>query len=229
MTRVGKLFNERLIFEVPVDLMEFTLQGGSLDGQRDGYQVSYEIRLEPGDISSFTFVDVPLMSKVEGRPAVLDHWVEQSGGDMLALLVRGSHSVRWAWVARTGAQAKYVSVQQAISFHDRLKLAEDDLKKVTALDPQNPIPWQLLVTTARGLNGDKEATRQRFTAMIERYPLFSGYIWGTSSTCAKSGTAPMRRCGPMPIRFFKELARVAFARGVSECCARNLRGPFDKG
>ncbi len=55
----GTLFNERLVFEVPASLMAFEFQAGSMDSQRDGLQVKYEVELEAGDIGPYAYVDKP--------------------------------------------------------------------------------------------------------------------------------------------------------------------------
>ena len=54
----GTIVNAPILFEVPADLTQFQLQGGALDGDRDGYQATFDIQLESGDISSHVPTDV---------------------------------------------------------------------------------------------------------------------------------------------------------------------------
>jgi len=68
MTWAGSLFNEQIFFEIPADLMSFSIQGGAMDGDRDGFQTVWEVDLTPGDISGYLPDESPV---VEG-PATFE-------------------------------------------------------------------------------------------------------------------------------------------------------------
>jgi hypothetical protein len=109
-----------------------------------------------------------LMPSVPGRPPGLDAWVESRPASATALLVRGAHSIAWAWEERGRGPANTVTEDSWQIFYDRLRQAERDLLKVTGLDSSDPSPWSLLVVTARGLQIPKEELRLRFDQADDR-------------------------------------------------------------
>lgn len=64
-----------------------------------------------------------------GRPEFFDRWVNEQPQCPVPLLLRGYHSFKWAWEARTGAMAEDVSRSQADLFHERLWAAQADLQR----------------------------------------------------------------------------------------------------
>jgi hypothetical protein len=88
----------------------------------------------------------------------------------LALLVSGARGVRWAWEARTGARAQHVSRQQFQTFHERLRVAEEQLYEVAEREPDWVAPWYFLQQSGRGLQVGQEIARLRFEAAVSRCP-----------------------------------------------------------
>jgi hypothetical protein len=90
--------------------------------------------------------------------------------DTVALLAYGIRAIAWAWHARTGLRAKYVSQDQFAVFHERLRLAEDCLQDVVRRDPGNATAWYGLMKVARGLQLDPNEKRRRFDQAVTHHP-----------------------------------------------------------
>ena len=114
---------------------------------------------------------VAAASEWEGRPEWLDAWCDASPGSPFPWLVRGAHSVNWAWEARGGGTGDTVREDAAASFLSRLQAAEHDLLRAAEIDPLDPTPWSRLITVAQGLDRDLSARRDRFEEAARRDPL----------------------------------------------------------
>jgi hypothetical protein len=115
-----------------------------------------------------TFVDVA--ANVPGSEQWLPEFVRAEVHDTLPLLVYGARSIRWAWDARTGKRAKYVSQEQFQLFFERLGIAEDSLQGVVRREPDNVTAWCQLVILALGLQLDIDEAMRRFGEVVRRYP-----------------------------------------------------------
>lgn len=109
-------------------------------------------------------------ARADGRPAVLDRWVEAEPRSARALLLRGAHGVGWAWQARGGARAEDVAPEAFDVFFDRLRDAEADLVAATRADPSDGVAWSQLVISGRGLQIPKVELHARHRAAVERAP-----------------------------------------------------------
>lgn len=111
---------------------------------------------------------VTAASEWTGRPEWLDQWCQASSDSPFPWLVRGAHSVNWAWEARGGGIAATVGVDAAAGFRSRLEAAEQDLVKAAELDPLDPIPWSRLITVGQGLGRELSARRASFAEAVRR-------------------------------------------------------------
>ena len=107
----------------------------------------------------------------DGRPEWLDEWCGASAASRFPWLVRGVHSINWAWQARGSGTGNTVSAEGAASFVSRLETAEQDLRKAAEIDPLDPTPWSRLITVAQGLGRDLSARRDFFAEATRRDPL----------------------------------------------------------
>ena len=114
---------------------------------------------------------VAAASEWEGRPEWLDAWCDAAPGSPFPWLVRGAHSVNWAWEARGGGTGDTVGADAAVTFLSRLQAAEHDLLSAAEIDPMDPTPWSRLITVAQGLGRDLGARRDRFQEATRRDPL----------------------------------------------------------
>jgi hypothetical protein len=104
----------------------------------------------------------------------------------LALLVSGARRVSWAWEARTALRAKHVSREQFKTFHERLRVAEEELYEVAEREPGWVAPWYFLQMSGRGLQVGQERARLRFEAAVSRCPGHPGvYEQQLQQVCAK--------------------------------------------
>ena len=88
----------------------------------------------------------------------------------LPLLLSGARQVSWAWEARTARRARYVSEEQWRVFHERLKVAEEQLYEVAEREPGWLAPWYFLQISGRGESVGAEVGRYRFEAALRRCP-----------------------------------------------------------
>lgn len=104
----------------------------------------------------------------------------------LALLVSGARRVSWAWEARTRARATNVSREQFQTFHERLRVAEEQLYEVAEREPDWVAPWYFLQTSGRGLQVGQDISRLRFEAAVKRCPEHLGaHQQQLQQVCAK--------------------------------------------
>lgn len=107
---------------------------------------------------------------VDGIERWIPAVVEAEPDSALALLVSGARRVSWAWEARTGARAKHVSRDQFQTFHERLRVAEEELYEVAGREPGWVAPWYFLQMAGRGLQVGQDIARLRFEAAVSRCP-----------------------------------------------------------
>jgi hypothetical protein len=107
---------------------------------------------DPNDREFYTAV----LSDWKRRPDFFDIWVNASPKCAEAWLLRGAHGVRWAWEARSGAQAEQVAEEAWAIFFERLKQAWGDLNQAVELNPADPTPFGQLIPCAMGLQLEKE-------------------------------------------------------------------------
>ncbi|WP_329490313.1 hypothetical protein OG618_28010 [Kitasatospora sp. NBC_01246] len=108
--------------------------------------------------------------------------------DTPALLLSGARHVSWAWEARTGARAQYVTEEQWRLFHERLDTAEEQLFEVAEREPRWLAPWYFLQISGRGASLGPDVARYRFEAALRRDPGHLGsHKQRLQQLCAKWG------------------------------------------
>ncbi len=121
---------------------------------------------DPDDLASF----IDVAANVPGSEQWLPEVVRAEIQDTLPLLVYGARGIRWAWDARTGKRAKYVSREQFRLFFERLRIAEDSLQGVVRHEPDNITARYQLITLALGLQLGIDEAMRRFGEVVSRYP-----------------------------------------------------------
>jgi hypothetical protein len=111
-----------------------------------------------------------LPNHVKGWPSWLDQWVETEPQDPLARLFRASRFIRYAWEARGSGNATSVDSGNWPLFFSRLEAADADLEVAANLAPNDPGPWVLMISTARGRQLDIAEERRRFAEVERRHP-----------------------------------------------------------
>ncbi|MFJ5264695.1 hypothetical protein ACIQAC_29975 [Streptomyces sp. NPDC088387] len=89
----------------------------------------------------------------------------------LALLISGMRHISWGWEARTASRAVDVTRDQWRVFHERLRIAEEQLLEVAELQPQWVTPWRGLLTSGRGMSLGAAINETRLDAALRRSPL----------------------------------------------------------
>ncbi|GAA3493009.1 hypothetical protein GCM10019016_001070 [Streptomyces prasinosporus] len=117
--------------------------------------------------------------QVLGELAVLDgvqDWIgraveEDKEHRATALLISGARHIAWGWEARTAARAVDVTQEQWRIFHERLRVAEEQLLEAAELRPEWVTPWRQLLTSGRGMSLGDAVNETRFDAGLRRDPL----------------------------------------------------------
>jgi hypothetical protein len=88
-----------------------------------------------------------------------------------ALLISGARHIAWGWEARTSARAVDVTQEQWRIFHERLRIAEEQLFEAAEARPDWITPWRRLLTSARGMSLGPAVSETRLDAALRRDPL----------------------------------------------------------
>jgi hypothetical protein len=112
---------------------------------------------------------VGALTEWPGRPPWIEEWYRSKGRTSgVAALVRGAHSLNWAWEARGGGSAATVSRESAATFLERLANAERDLEQAALQDAEDPTPWALRIATGMGRNVGEDVLGRRFEQALRR-------------------------------------------------------------
>ncbi len=88
-------------------------------------------------------------------------WPTAEPGNALAFLLRGLQRVSVAWEVRGNGYAHTVSEDAALTFHEILQLAEEDLaRSITLAD--DGVAWSALLVSGRGLSVGLDELRGRY-------------------------------------------------------------------
>ncbi len=88
-----------------------------------------------------------------------------------ALLISGTRYINWGWEARTAERAVNVTPEQWRVFHERLRIAEEQLFEAAELRPEWGTPWRRLLTSGRGMSLGSAVNETRRDAALRRDPL----------------------------------------------------------
>ena len=111
---------------------------------------------------------VDAISRCPGNPEWLGRWVKVAPEAALPYLVRGDHSIYYAWEARGSAWQPAEGSDSL--FEARLRAAEGDLLRAAELDQTDPTPSCLLLRSGRGLGIELDEKWRRFHWLLEREP-----------------------------------------------------------
>ncbi|MFD7642103.1 hypothetical protein ACFV4P_15745 [Kitasatospora sp. NPDC059795] len=97
------------------------------------------------------------------RDAWLTAWQESGAEACAAATVHARLLAQRAWEARDGADPQVAPAERAAAFKALLAEANTTARRAAELDPRDPGPWVVLVTTARGV----PLTRRQFRPLWE--------------------------------------------------------------
>lgn len=101
---------------------------------------------------------------------VLDEWCSKHFNSHIPWLVRGSFYIYYAWLIRGSGFSKTVKKKTWPKFHEKLRLAKNDLQQSWELNPNDPNSSSLLIAVATGLRSPKEKMEQYFQSGISACP-----------------------------------------------------------
>jgi len=101
---------------------------------------------------------------------VVRAWVDRVPESPAARILAAAVELQAALDARGAGTADTVSEEGGSLFIRHAALAEDHARAVTESDPDDPIPWLILMRTAFALSGDLEEHTQRYRQAAARAP-----------------------------------------------------------
>lgn len=90
--------------------------------------------------------------------------------DILARALLAHSEIVRGWSVRGRRAAAHVAQTHFQSFHQHLRLAEQHLIEICALEPSWPYPWYLRLTTSRGLELGINETMRRYDRLAAHDP-----------------------------------------------------------
>lgn len=105
-----------------------------------------------------------------GRPEWIDAWTSERPDSPSAWLVRGAHTVQWAWEARGARTADQTEESALALFHLRLAQSEAELNRAAEMAPSDPTPHVWRLVAGRGLELSLDDLWQRFKAIVRLHP-----------------------------------------------------------
>lgn len=111
-----------------------------------------------------------LARHAEHHTGWLDTWLNVSPEDPDALLVKSAWFINHAWAIRTGQRAKHVDEDRFKAFFAVLHDAVPTLSEAARLNPGDPVPIQLALTHARGVQAPREVFDTYWAEALDRDP-----------------------------------------------------------
>lgn len=108
-------------------------------------------------------------------PQWLEDWQRAEPESPGAALVRARLGLVEAWRQRTHAQAENVSREQFEAFHETLRDTTALIQRAADLAPDDPEPWNLAITHARGLQAPREVLEEYLANLRAADPW---HYWG---------------------------------------------------
>ena len=128
-------------------------------------QKSYELQTFYSIISV-----IPDKKYLNQMQSVLNEWCNKQPNSHIPWLVRGSFYIEYAWLIRGGGFAKTVEKSAWPKFHEKLRLAKNDLERAWELNPNDPNSSSELIEVAIGLSLPEEEMEQYFQQGISVCP-----------------------------------------------------------
>jgi hypothetical protein len=138
------------------------------DLERRDWRAVHEFLRTVADPDELAF-HVGLCSRAKGLQAWVGEWIDAEPRSYLPMLVRGVHTIGWAWLARGNALGKDTSEAQFRIFHRRLRMAHEYLTEAAARNPDDPTAWSELIVCGVGLALGVDEAWRRFREAVARY------------------------------------------------------------
>ncbi|MFF4229981.1 hypothetical protein [Streptomyces sp. NPDC001820] len=103
-------------------------------------------------------------------PGWLEGWLAASPEDPDAMLVKADLCIQQAWEIRTGHRASHVSEDQFRAFFTLLEDAVPVIAAAAELNPTDPVPWEVALTHARGIQAPREVFDTYWAQAVARAP-----------------------------------------------------------
>lgn len=116
----------------------------------------------------------------------LNAWQTARPGDPHWSVVHAMSLVSLAWDIRGSGRASETTPEQFAGFHRVLAEARDAARAATAVLPDDPTPWNTLLTLARGLRFDHDEFLLLWSELTSRDPLhYNGHLQALQYWCRK--------------------------------------------
>ncbi|WP_406146605.1 hypothetical protein [Streptomyces sp. NBC_01012] len=120
------------------------------------------------------------------HPGWLDSWLDDSPENPDAVLVKADQYIYEAWQIRTGARASHVEDDQFRAFHAVLRDAVPVISTAAELNPDDPVPWRVALTQARGIQAPRNVFDTYLAEANARDPHHEGcHVQALQYLCTK--------------------------------------------
>ncbi|MFI9587525.1 hypothetical protein ACIHCQ_38240 [Streptomyces sp. NPDC052236] len=106
----------------------------------------------------------------EGSDAWLDEWCEAQPKNCAAATLHAEMLLHRAWQIRGGAYADKVPAEKMARFHELLPASMTAAREAALLAPEDPGPWVVMITAARGVQYTPEQFRPLWDGLVARAP-----------------------------------------------------------
>jgi hypothetical protein len=103
-------------------------------------------------------------------PGWLEGWLKESPEDPDAVLVNAALRIQQAWEIRTAHRAMDVSQDQFRAFFTLLEDAIPVIAAAAELNPTDPVPWEIALTHARGIQAPRDVFDGYWAEAVARAP-----------------------------------------------------------
>ncbi|WP_327323579.1 hypothetical protein OG735_14475 [Streptomyces sp. NBC_01210] len=103
-------------------------------------------------------------------PGWLEAWLAESPEDPDAMLVKADLCIQQAWEIRTGYRARHVSEDRFRAFFTLLDDAIPVIAAAAELNPTDPVPWEVALTHARGIQAPRDVFDAYWAEAVARAP-----------------------------------------------------------
>ncbi|WP_307806821.1 hypothetical protein [Streptomyces sp. FH025] len=118
--------------------------------------------------------------------AWLDDWLRARPDDGTAVTVHAQVLLHRGWAVRGDGYAHDVPAGRMARFMVQLNAAMEAARKAAELAPEDPGPWVVMVTAARGLGYEHDEFRQLWKELVTRAPYhYEGHCQAMQYWCAK--------------------------------------------
>lgn len=151
--------------------------------KKETARVEELLRAEPDPDTRHHYVT--LIASMHGAETWLRPWVEREPTSSVAQMLWGEFSIEAAMKIRGTGRAHGVPSSAWLPFLERIHVAEAAFLAATKIDPDDPVPWGLSITSSMLADAPVAERLARFEEAIARNPRYSRACWSATYAATK--------------------------------------------